>query len=50
MQFFDGWEMNGKIFPGDDDHPESVAGRNHELCNSVEGVHNAARKKRTAKR
>ena len=46
LKFFDGWEMNGKIFPGNEDHSKSVRERNHELCNMDNGAAAATTKKK----
>ena len=32
LQFFDGWEMNGKVFPSEDDHALPTAARAREMC------------------
>ena len=32
LQFFDGWEMNGKIFPSADDHALPMSSRAQEMC------------------
>ena len=31
-QFFDGWEMNGKVFPSEHDHSLPTAARAREMC------------------
>ena len=31
-QVFDGWELNGNVFPGADDHPLGVDDRSNLLC------------------
>jgi len=32
---FDGWELNGNVFPGDDDHPLDVEARSTLLCSGT---------------
>ena len=33
MQFFDGWEMNRKIFPSEVDHQKRLSDRFANICN-----------------
>jgi len=35
MVVFDGWELNGNVFPGDDDHALDVEDRSHLLCSGT---------------
>lgn len=32
LQFFDGWELDGKYFPNEVDHEKSLSQRSHEFC------------------
>jgi hypothetical protein len=32
---FDGWELNGNVFPGDNDHPLGVEDRSPLLCSGT---------------
>ena len=32
LELFDGWELNGKVFPGEDDHEMSLDQRSHVMC------------------
>lgn len=32
LQFFDGWELDGKYFPNEIDHEKSLSQRSHEFC------------------
>ena len=35
-QFFDGWEMNGKVFPSEFDHALPMSSRAQEMCGRAE--------------
>ena len=35
-QFFDGWEMNGKVFPNEYDHASPMSSRAQEMCGRAE--------------
>ena len=39
LQMFDGWELNGNVFPGGEDHHLSLEDRSHPICSGHGSQH-----------